>query len=70
MCRALLVRSGRRLVLKLQRDYPLLDRFLAALARLELLPPAGRLTPFTSAEEPPENAGLVRASPTTCICRH
>lgn len=36
---ALLVRSGRRLVLKLQRDYPLLERFLAALARLESLPP-------------------------------
>ncbi len=35
---ALLVRSGRRLVLKLQRDYPLLDRFIAALARLESLP--------------------------------
>lgn len=39
---ALLVRSGRRLVLKLQRDYPLLDRFISALARLEALPlPAG-----------------------------
>ncbi|MCA1672542.1 MAG: IS1380 family transposase, partial [Actinobacteria bacterium] len=35
---ALLVRSGRRLVLKLQRDYPLLDRFVAALARLQSLP--------------------------------
>ena len=34
----LLVRSGRRLVLKLQHDYPLLDRFIAALARLESLP--------------------------------
>jgi hypothetical protein len=36
---ALLVRSGRRLVLKLQRNYVLLDRFIAALARLESLPP-------------------------------
>ncbi|MCA1705038.1 MAG: IS1380 family transposase, partial [Actinobacteria bacterium] len=35
---ALLVRSGRRLVLKLQRNYALLDRFIAALARLESLP--------------------------------
>jgi hypothetical protein len=35
---ALLVRSGRRLVLKLQRNYPLLDRFVAALARLRSLP--------------------------------
>jgi len=35
---ALLVRSGRRLVLKLQRDYPLFDRFVAALARLQSLP--------------------------------
>ena len=39
---ALLVRSGRRLVLKLQRDYPLLGAFVAALARLRSLPmPAG-----------------------------
>jgi len=39
---ALLVYSGRRLVLKLQRDYPLLDRFIATLQRLQLLPlPAG-----------------------------
>ncbi|HYN35307.1 MAG TPA: IS1380 family transposase, partial [Ilumatobacteraceae bacterium] len=39
---ALLVRSGRRIVLKLQRDYPLLDRFVAALTRLQSLPlPAG-----------------------------
>jgi hypothetical protein len=39
---ALLVSSGRRLVLKLQRDYPLLERFLAALTRLQSLPlPAG-----------------------------
>lgn len=39
---ALLVRSGRRLVLKLQRGYPLLDRFVAALVRLQSLPlPAG-----------------------------
>ncbi|MCA1703645.1 MAG: IS1380 family transposase [Actinobacteria bacterium] len=38
----LLVRSGRRFVLKLQCDYPLLDRFVAALARLQTLPlPAG-----------------------------
>ncbi len=35
---ALLVRTGRRLVLKLQRDYPLLDLFVAALARLQSLP--------------------------------
>jgi hypothetical protein len=35
---ALLVRSGRRLVLKLQRDYPLLGAFVAALARLRSLP--------------------------------
>jgi hypothetical protein len=39
---ALLVRSGRRLVLKLHRGYALLDRFVAALARLRALPvPAG-----------------------------
>jgi hypothetical protein len=39
---ALLVRSGRRLVLKMQHDYPLLDRFVGALARLQSLPlPAG-----------------------------
>ncbi len=39
---ALLVRSGRRLVLRLQRDYPLLDAFVATLARLRSLPiPAG-----------------------------
>jgi hypothetical protein len=39
---ALLVRSGRRLVLKLQRDYPLLVAFVAALARLRSLPlPSG-----------------------------
>ena len=38
----LLVRSGRRLILKLQRGYALLHRFLAALARLRALPaPAG-----------------------------
>jgi hypothetical protein len=35
---ALLVRSGRRLILKLQRNYPLLDRFVAALKRLQSLP--------------------------------
>lgn len=35
---AVLVRSGRRLVLKLQRDYPLLDAFVAALTRLRSLP--------------------------------
>lgn len=35
---ALLVRSGRRLVLKLQRSYPLFDRFVAALTRLQSLP--------------------------------
>lgn len=35
---AVLVRSGRRLVLKLQRDYPLLDAFVAALTRLQSLP--------------------------------
>jgi hypothetical protein len=39
---AMLVRSGRLLVLKLQHDYPLLDVFVAALARLRSLPvPAG-----------------------------
>ncbi len=39
---ALLVRSGRRLVLKLHRGYALLDRFIAALARLRVLPvPSG-----------------------------
>jgi Transposase DDE domain group 1 len=35
---ALLVRSGRRLLLKLQRGYPLFDRFAAALLRLQSLP--------------------------------
>lgn len=35
---ALLVSSGRRLVLKLRTDYPFLRKFLAALARLRLLP--------------------------------
>ncbi len=35
---ALLVRSGRRLVLKLYRGYALFDRFVAALARLRALP--------------------------------
>ena len=35
---ALLVHSGRRLVLKLQRNYPLFDRFVAALTRLQSLP--------------------------------
>ena len=35
---AVLVRSGRRLVLKLQRDYPLFDVFVAALTRLQSLP--------------------------------
>jgi hypothetical protein len=35
---ALLVTSGRRLVLKLQRGYPLLDRFIAALTRMQSLP--------------------------------
>lgn len=34
---ALLVSSGRRLVLKLRADYPFLERFLAALERLRLL---------------------------------
>ncbi len=39
---ALLVRSGRRLVLKLHRGYALIGRFIAALARLRALPaPAG-----------------------------
>src|SRR6266545_1387258 len=39
---AMLVRSGRRLMLKLAAGYPLLDRFVAALARLRALPlPAG-----------------------------
>lgn len=37
----LLVRSGRRLVLKLHRGYVLLDRFIAALARLRTLPVPG-----------------------------
>ena len=35
---AVLVRSGRRLVLKLAGGYPLFDRFVAALARLRALP--------------------------------
>ncbi len=35
---AVLVRSGRRLVLKLQRDYPLFDAFIVALTRLQSLP--------------------------------
>jgi len=35
---AVLVRSGRRLVLQLQHTYPLLDRFIAALTRLQSLP--------------------------------
>ena len=35
---ALLVASGRRVVLKLRADYPFLRKFLAALARLRLLP--------------------------------
>ena len=35
---ALLVRSARRLTLKLRSDYPLKDRFIAALDRLRLLP--------------------------------
>lgn len=35
---ALLVRSGRRLVLKLQGSYPLFDRFVATLLRLQSLP--------------------------------
>ena len=34
----LLVSSGRRLVLKLRRDYPLFARFLVALQRLVSLP--------------------------------
>ncbi len=39
---AMLVRSGRRLMLKLAGSYPLLDRFVAALSRLRALPvPAG-----------------------------
>ncbi len=39
---AVLVRSGRRRTLKLASTYPLLDRFVAALARLRALPlPAG-----------------------------
>jgi Transposase DDE domain group 1 len=39
---ALLARNGRRLVLRLQRGYSLIDRFVAALARLRSLPaPAG-----------------------------
>ena len=35
---ALLARSGRTLVLRLRHDYPLIDRFIAALARLQSLP--------------------------------
>jgi len=35
---ALLARSGRRLLLKLQRSYTLIERFVAALARLQSLP--------------------------------
>ncbi len=39
---ALLARTGRRLVLRLQRRYPLIERFVAALTRLRSLPkPAG-----------------------------
>jgi len=39
---ALLARTGRRLVLRLQRRYPLIERFVAALTRLQSLPtPAG-----------------------------
>lgn len=39
---ALLVSSGRRLILRLQRGYPLFERFAAALSRLQSLPlPAG-----------------------------
>ncbi|MBA3432094.1 MAG: IS1380 family transposase [Actinobacteria bacterium] len=39
---ALLARTGRRLVLRLQHGYPLIERFVAALARLRSLPvPAG-----------------------------
>ena len=38
---ALLVRTGRRLVLRLQRRYPLIERFVAALARLQSLPLPG-----------------------------
>ena len=37
---ALLVRSGRQLILRLRRDYPYLNRFLAALARLRAIHPA------------------------------
>jgi hypothetical protein len=37
-----LVRSGRRLILKLAGGYPLFDRFVEALARWRALPaPAG-----------------------------
>lgn len=35
---ALLACSGRALVLKLRRDYPLFDQFVVALARLQSLP--------------------------------
>ena len=35
---AVLVRSGRRLVLQLQHSYPLFDRFVAALTRMQSLP--------------------------------
>jgi hypothetical protein len=38
---------------------PLLDRFLPR-SPARIAPPAGRLTPYTSAEELPENAGLVQ----------
>ena len=37
----LLVRTGRRLLLKLDKDYPLLDRFVAAHARVCSLAAAG-----------------------------
>ena len=45
---ALLVRSGRRLVLKLHRGYAFIGRFVAALARLPSAPRSCRLTPVPS----------------------
>lgn len=38
---ALLVSSGRRLILKLREDYPLLGQFIAALNNLRSLPSPG-----------------------------
>ncbi len=56
---AVLVRSGRRLVLKLQRDYPMLGAFVAALTRLQSLPSPSADNFRRLAEEPPGGARLV-----------